>query len=162
MDRSSIFLKSQLVPIYWVPNGWVVLFFCWNSVSTTFVGTKWVGGPFFSLNSVSTHFLGTKWSKWVVPYYFFKISVGTGYQNGWSPLIFSKIQLVPGTKRGGPLWFFPNFSWYQVPKWVGGPFFSSNSVGTQFWLWVGTQHFDPPPALIVLTLTPPMRQFYYW
>ena len=90
MDRRSIiFRKSQLVPIYWVPNGWVVHFFLGIQLVPIFLGTKWV-----------------------VPYYFFQISVGTGYQKGWSPLIFSKFQLVPGTKMGGWSIFFFKFSWY--------------------------------------------------
>ena len=52
--------------------------------------------------------------------------------NGWYPIIFSKFQLVPGTKRGGPLWFFQNFSWYRVPKGVVPSDFFQISVGTRY------------------------------
>ena len=108
MDRRSIFfLQIQLVglPIYWVPSTHLL------GTKYPFTGYERGGWSIFFLRFSQYPFFGYQR---VVPYYFFKISVGTGYQKGWSPLIFSKFQLVPGTKMGGWSIFFFKFSQYPI------------------------------------------------
>ena len=101
-------------------------------------GTK-LGGPLQFFPNFSQY----RVPNWVVPLNFFQISVSTGYQIGWSPLIFSKFQLVPGTKLGGPLHFFPNFSQYQVPNWVVSFNFFHISFSTRYQIWWSLSIFFP-------------------
>ena len=111
------FLGIQLVPIFWVPNGWVVHFLPLNSVSTHFLGYQ-MGGPLLFFPNFSWY----RVPKGVVPSDFFQISVGTGYQKGWSPLIFFQISVGTRYQNGWVVHFFlqiqlvPTFGYGLLPN----------------------------------------------
>merc|ERR1712121_140416 len=85
---------------------------------------------FLPSNSVSrpTYLLGTKYPLigYEVPIYWVR--------KGWVVHFLLEIQLVPisWVPRGGPLFFFGNFSWYRVPKGVVPSDFFQISVGTRY------------------------------